>query len=83
MVNPTYEAQNLNNEARYPYLSSRTTHVTETPPLTAKLGDGCSDRRTSGCYDEPDEDRYTSLKAIEEAATGYDNAAKDGKHRLR
>ena len=56
--------------------------MTETPPLTAKLGDGCSDRRTSGCYDEPDEDRYTSLKAIEEAATGYDNAAKDGKHRL-
>ena len=82
VVNPTYEAQNLNNEARYPHLSSRPTQAPQ-PPLTTK-GDSCADRRTSGYYDDPDEERYTSLKALEDGATGMEvpKAAGDGRFAL-
>lgn len=65
VVNPTYESENLNNEARYPHLSARARPNPLPLPTTTKgLESGC-DRRTSGCYDDLDEDRYTSLKALE------------------
>ena len=64
VVNPTYEAENLNNETRYPHLNSRARPAPLPLPMTTKGVESGCDRRTSGCYDELDEDRYTTLKSI-------------------
>ena len=65
VVNPTYESENLNNEARYPHLSARARPNPLPLPTTTKGLESSCDRRTSGCYEDLDEDRYTSLKALE------------------
>ncbi|XP_052264801.1 multiple epidermal growth factor-like domains protein 10 isoform X1 [Dreissena polymorpha] len=79
VVNPTYEAQNLRNEGRYPHLSQRATR----PPLPQRHGATCEEfdditheklqvamGTSTGCcptsepYPEPEEDRYTTLSSV-------------------
>lgn len=75
VVNPTYDAENLNNEARYPHLSVR---APAPPPAASKLDSCAADRHTSGCYEDPEEERYTTLKNVSDEPTGNDNCS-DGK----
>ena len=75
VVNPTYDAENLNNEARYPHLSVR---APAPPPAASKLESCATDRRTSGCYEDPEEERYTTLKNVSDEPTGHDSSS-DGK----
>lgn len=73
---PGFQQQNREDtcsDARYPHLSAKT----HSQPCARKDIDSCDDHRSSGCYDDLDEDRYTTLKGVGKELT-CDNGGYQG-----